>query len=169
MAVAIVVPGNGSLGRDGVYRITDRCRHVVERAARLAVELEPTLVVFSGWSPVGGISEAEQMRNAWTGPDAELVAETTARTTAENASRTLPLLLARGVERAVVVCTPSHAARARFFFARLYAAYGVETEIRTVPVARSTRALAWELVALTVRRAQLRAASAELERGMSGR
>jgi uncharacterized SAM-binding protein YcdF (DUF218 family) len=169
MAVAIVVPGNGSLGRDGVYRITDRCARALEGAARLAGELEPALVVFSGWSPVGGLSEAEQMRNAWAGPQAELVAESSARTTAENASRTLPLLLARGIERAVVVCTPSHAPRARFFFGRLYAAYGVETDVRTVPVGRSARALAWELVALTVRRAQLRAASAELRRGLSGR
>src|SRR4051794_25504515 len=122
MGLAIVVPGSGSLGRDGVYRITERCRRVVGGAGRLADELEPELVVFSGWSPVGGPSEAEQMRDAWAGPPVELVAETTARTTAQNASRTLPLLLVHGVERAVVVCAPLHAARARFFFRGLYEA-----------------------------------------------
>jgi uncharacterized SAM-binding protein YcdF (DUF218 family) len=168
MSVAIVVPGNGSFGGDGVYRITDRCREVVAGAARLAEQLEPVAVVFTGWSPVGRPTEAEQMRDVWAGPAVELVVEPTARTTAQNASRTLPLLLARGVEQAVVVCTPSHAARARFFFGRLYRVHGVETEVRTVRVTRSTRAFAWELVAMTVRRAQLRAANAELERTMAG-
>jgi uncharacterized SAM-binding protein YcdF (DUF218 family) len=166
MALAIVVPGNGALGSDGVYRITERCRRVVEGAARLAAELEPALVVFSGWSPVGAPSEAEQMHEAWTGPPVELALETTARTTAENATRTLPLLLARRLDRAVVVCTPSHAPRARFFFGRLYRPHGVEIEVRAVPVPRSPRALAWELAAMTVRRPQLRAATAELERTM---
>ena len=168
MSIAIVVPGNGALGRDGAFRITDRCREVVAGAARLAEELEPVAVVFTGWSPVGGATEAEQMRDAWAGPAVELVVEPTARTTAQNASRTLPLLLERGVERAVVACTPPHAARARFFFDRLYRLHGVETEVRAVRVARSTRAVAWELVAFTLRGPQLRAASAELERTMAG-
>jgi hypothetical protein len=168
VSIAIVVPGNGALGRDGAYRITDRCREVVAGAARLAEELEPVAVVFTGWSPVGGLTEAEQMRDAWTGPSLELVVEPTARFTAQNASRTLPLLLARGVERAVVPCTPSHAPRTRFFFDRLYRLHGVEADVRPVRVPRSPRAVAWELVALTVRGAQLRAASAELERTMAG-
>src|SRR5215831_1075247 len=100
MSVAIVVPGHGSFRPGGRYRITDRCLRV------LAAAIEPDAVVLSGWSPVAGPSEAEQMRDAWRGPDIELVLEPTARITAENASRTLPLLLARGVDRAVVVCAP---------------------------------------------------------------
>jgi len=169
VSVAIVVPGNGAVGSDGVYRITDRCLALVDGAARLADELDPAIVVFTGWSPAGGLSEAEQMRDAWTGRDVDLVVEPTARTTAQNAARTLPLLLARGVDHAVVVCTPAHAVRSRFFFGRLYRPHGVETEVRAVRVARSPRALAWEVVAMTVRRAQLRAASAELKRTVARR
>src|SRR2546421_2409733 len=108
MATAIVVPGNGSLGQDGVYRISGRCRTLVAAAERAAAELSPRVVVFSGWSPDGGPSEAEQMRDAWRGPDVELVVEPTARITAENVSRTLPLLLERQIDRAVVVCAPVH-------------------------------------------------------------
>ena len=37
--------------------------------------------------------------------------EPTARTTAENAARTLPLLVELGVRRAVVVCAPLHFVR----------------------------------------------------------
>jgi uncharacterized SAM-binding protein YcdF (DUF218 family) len=169
VSIAIVVPGNGAAGRDGVYRITDRCVALVADAARLAEELEPAVVVFTGWSPSGGLTEAEQMRDVWAGPAVELVVEPTARTTAQNAARTLPLLLERGIERAVVVCTPAHAVRSRFFFARLYRPHGVETEVRAVKVARSPRALAWEVGALTVRRAQLRRASAELRRTVTRR
>jgi len=169
MSVAIVVPGNGAVGRDGVYRITDRCLGLVAGAAGLAEELEPAAIVFTGWSPSGGLTEAEQMREAWAGPPVELVVEPTARTTAQNAARTLPLLLERGIDRAVIVCTPAHAVRSRFFFARLYRPHGVETEVRAVKVGRSPRALAWEVGALAVRRAQLRSASAELKRTVTRR
>ena len=39
------------------------------------------------------------MRDAWRGPAVELVVEPSASVTAENAARTLPLLVSRGVER----------------------------------------------------------------------
>ena len=160
---AIVVPGHGTYEPVG-YRISSRCRRLVATAERLALRLDPTAVVFTGWSPLGGPSEAEQMRDAWRGPDVELVVEPTATVTAENAARTLPLLLDRGIERAIVLCAPFHYPRTRYFFRRLYAARGIEARIRTVPVARSPRALAWELAALPLARRQLRRALAELER-----
>ena len=74
------------------------------------------MVVFSGWAPAGGTPEAEQMRALWDGPDIELSLEMTASTTAENAARTFPLVSERGIRRAVVVCTPLHLYRARWFF-----------------------------------------------------
>lgn len=163
-ATAIVVPGNGAFEADGAYRITARCRRVVAEAERLASRIAPRAVVFSGWAPDGSASEAEQMLAAWRGPDIELVAEPTARITAENAARTLPLLLERGVARALVVTTPLHLYRARWFFRRLYAAHGIETRFRAAPVAPTFHALAWELVALTARSRQLEAARAELSR-----
>jgi hypothetical protein len=87
--------------------------------------------------------------------------------TAQNASRTLPLLLERGVTRAVVVCTQLHGRRARFFFSRLYGPAGIDTSFRFVPVSLSPRAVVWELLALLLRRPQLHTARAEVEQRLS--
>ena len=104
------------------------------------------------------------MREAWRGPDVELVVEPTATVTVENAVRTVPLLLERGIELAVVVCAPFHYARTRYFFRKVYGARGIEARVRVAPVAPSSRALAWELAALPLARRQLRQALDELER-----
>ncbi len=165
MHVAIVVPGHGSFRPGGRYRITERCLRVLAEAERLAAAIEPELVVLSGWTPVPGPSEAEQMRDAWRGPDVELVLEPTARITAENASRTLPLVLERGIERAAVVCALPHLLRTRYFFRRLYGARGIATGFHPVRSAPRPGAIAWELAALPVSPWQLRAARAELARG----
>jgi uncharacterized SAM-binding protein YcdF (DUF218 family) len=163
MTTAIVVLGHGRLDRDGEYRISDRCLRLVEEAQRLAGMTDPRVVIFSGWSPLGGRSEAEQMREAWSGPDVELVVESTAATTAENAVRTLPLLLERGVDHAVIVCAPLHLQRARYFFGRLYRDRGVTTTFHAAAVRPSVRAALWELGAHAVRGRQLRAARTELD------
>jgi uncharacterized SAM-binding protein YcdF (DUF218 family) len=161
---ALVIPGHGTLTGDGLYTISDRCRQLVAEAERLAAAAEPVAVVFTGWSPVGGASEAEQMVRAWRGPDVELVVETTARSTAENASRTAPLLLERGVERAVVLCTLSHLMRVRVFFGRLYGACGIGTRFQTLRAMPTLDAIVWELGALPLLPWQLRAARSELGR-----
>jgi uncharacterized SAM-binding protein YcdF (DUF218 family) len=158
-ALALVVPGNGVVGRDGAYRISRSCRRLVAEAERLADRVSPRVVVFSGWQ-----SEAQQMRAAWRGPAVELVVEETASTTAENAARTLPLLLDRGIEQAIVVCAPVHLYRARWLFRRLYGAHGIATRFHVARVAPTPGALAWELGALALLSRQLRAARAELER-----
>jgi len=161
---AIVVPGHGDVDPEGTHRITRRCLRLVHEAERLVTAGGAEVVVFSGWSSTGGPSEAEQMRDLWSGPDVELVVEPTARNTAENAARTLPLLGDRGIERAVVVCTPTHLARTRLLFGRLYSGAGVEVAFRAVAVAPSLRSIAWELAAFPFLPAQLRAARAELAR-----
>jgi uncharacterized SAM-binding protein YcdF (DUF218 family) len=160
---AIVVPGHGAFGATG-YRITERCRRLVAAAEALSARRAPSAVVFTGWSPDGGPSEAEQMRGAWRGPAVELVVEPTASVTAENAARTVPLLLTREVELADIVCAPFHYLRARYFFHRLYGAHGIRARLRVVPERPSSRALAWELAALPVARRQLHRALAELDR-----
>jgi len=104
------------------------------------------------------------MRALWRGPEVELEVEPTASTTAENAARTLPLLRERGLLEAVVVCTPLHLYRARWFFRRLYTARGIQTTFTTPPTLPTLSAFVWELGALTVRARQLRAAEQELER-----
>jgi uncharacterized SAM-binding protein YcdF (DUF218 family) len=161
---AIVVPGHGDVDLDGAHRITRRCLRLVEEAERLVGNGGAEAVVFSGWSSTGGPTEAEQMRDAWRGPEVELVVEPTARNTAENASRTLPLLRDREIARAVIVCAPAHLARTRLLFGRLYGSAGVDVKFRAVAVAPSLRSIAWELAAFPFLPAQLRAARAELAR-----
>jgi uncharacterized SAM-binding protein YcdF (DUF218 family) len=160
---ALVVLGSSRRDRDGVYRISPACRRVVARAARLAERDRPQLVVFSGWAPDGGTSEAEQMRALWPRDDGEIVLEETASTTAENAARTLPVVLDRGIGQVIVVCTPLHLYRARWFFRRLYGAHGIQTSFEAPRVLPTPAGFIWELGALTVRSRQLRAAQEELE------
>ena len=157
MHTAIVVPGHAHGGR-----ISNLCLELVREAERIADATHVDAVVFSGWAPRGGESEAEQMRAAWHGPDVELVLEPTARVTAENAARTLPLLLEREIERAVVVCAPLHRYRTRFFFSRLFEPHGIQTVFHVATLAQGARAFAWEIAAAPLCRWQLRAARAEL-------
>src|SRR3974390_2757645 len=78
---AIVVPGHGWADPDDVHRISARCLRLVYEAERLLGSPRAGVLPFSGWSSTGGSSEAEQMRDAWGGPDVELVVEPTARST----------------------------------------------------------------------------------------
>ena len=162
-ALALIVLGNGLFRRDGSYRISRACRRLVAAAERFAGRVDARAVLFTGWAPDGGPSEAAQMRALWRGPPIELVTEETASTTAENAARTLPLLLERDVTQAVVFCAPLHLFRARWIFERIYGAHGVSVRFRLAPVVPTPGAVAWELGALTVMARQVRAAQAELE------
>ena len=145
--------------------IRSACRRLVAEAERAADRTSAGTVVFSGWSANDGPSEAERMRALWQGPfTVELVVEETASTTAENAARTLPLLLERGVTEAVVICTPLHLLRARWIFRNVYGPHGVAVRFRIARIAPTPGALVWELGALTVVGRQVRAARAELER-----
>jgi DUF218 domain-containing protein len=160
---ALVVPGQGDLLEDGAYRLTERCRRLLAAAAELAEQRRPRVVVFTGWSPYGGASEAAQMLEAWPGrTDVELLAEESAATTAENAARTLALLLERGVGEATILCTPLHRLRVAYFFRGIYERFGIACRFRSPACGFSGSALAWEAVALSVARRQRRAMLAEL-------
>jgi uncharacterized SAM-binding protein YcdF (DUF218 family) len=161
---AIVVPGHGRLDLDGEHRISGHCLRLVREAEQLVSSARADVVVFSGWSSTGGPSEAEQMRDAWQGPEVELVVEPTAASTAENAVRTLPPLLERRVARAVVVCAPPHLFRTRLLFGLLWRGSGIELSFRVPRLAPTVRAVAWELLALPFVPVQLLAARAELAR-----
>ena len=162
-AYALVVPGHGDLLSDGAYRLTARCDQLLRHAAELAARRRPRAVVFTGWSPYGGESEAAQMLAAWPGRrDVELLAEETAATTAQNAARTLPLLLERGVSEATIICTPLHRLRVAYFFRAIYGRFGIACRFSSAECGFSAAALAWEAVALSVARRQKREALAEL-------
>jgi uncharacterized SAM-binding protein YcdF (DUF218 family) len=143
---AIVVPGSA------LARVRER---LVREAERVARSRGVPVVVFSG------ASEAGPMREAWKGPDVELVVEDLATTTAENAAHTVPLLLERDLREAIVVCAPTHFIRARWIFRRIYGAHDVAVRFRLARVAPTPGAVAWELGASLVARRQVRA---ELDR-----
>lgn len=142
--------------------MTDACLALVREGERVAASRAVEVVVLTGGSRGGGPSEAEQMYAAWAGPDVELVVEPTASITAENAARTLPLLVERGIGRVVVVCAPLHVYRTRFFFSRLFEPRGILTSFHVAAVAQGARAFVWEVAAAPLCRRQLRAARAEL-------
>jgi uncharacterized SAM-binding protein YcdF (DUF218 family) len=163
-AWALVVPGHSRGGQ-----LSGRCGTLLRHAAQLAEQWVPRVVVFTGSSSDGGPSEAEQMLEAWTGrSDVELLTEVTARTTAENASRTLPLLLRRDIREATIVCAPVHFLRVHYFFAGLYPRFGVRCEVSPARCMPTPAALAWEFGALGVMWRQRRAALAELEASTIG-
>jgi uncharacterized SAM-binding protein YcdF (DUF218 family) len=159
-----VVPGHSVAGR-----MSARCRRILGAAAELAERRIPRVVVFSGWAAGRGPSEAEQMIEAWPGRrDVELVAEPTARTTAENASRSVPLLRDRGITEATVVCSSVHAPRVRYIFCELYRRFGIECDVLAARSFPTPTAVAWEVGALTVARRQRRGALAELDSALRG-
>jgi uncharacterized SAM-binding protein YcdF (DUF218 family) len=151
--LAVVVPGHSRAGR-----VSPRCLRLVAAAAELAAVRRPEVVVFSG------LGEAEAMLAAWPGGiETELVVEPTARITAENAARTLPLLLERGVTHTLVVCGRAHAPRVRFFFGDLYGRYGIHMEVHAAPATFNPAAVMRELAVAWLAPRQRRAARAEVE------
>jgi DUF218 domain len=125
-AFVIVVLGYHEFAADGSHGISEVCRAGVRRAEALADQTRPRAVVFTGWSSTGGPSEAEQMADVWRGrTDVELIRESHAANTAENAVRTLEVL--RGLDGpldVLVVCSIRHFPRARYFFAGLFRRHG---------------------------------------------
>lgn len=147
-APAIIVLGSSLAGTR---------RRLVAEAERAARASGSELVVLTGWAPTEGPSEAELMRSLWRGPAAvELLLEESASSTVENAVRTLPLLVERGVTDAVVVCAPLHLGRARWIFRTVYGDRGIAVRFRSARVLPTPGALLWELGALTVVARQVR-------------
>jgi len=134
-------------------------RRLVAAAEAAVRELAADLVVFTGGASDGGSSEAALMQALWHGsPTAELVCEESADSTAENAARTLPLLLERHVTEAVVICAPAHLLRARWIFRRIFLGHGVGVRFVPARVLPTPGALLWELGALTIAARQVRVA-----------
>jgi glucosamine-6-phosphate deaminase len=98
-------------------------------AAR-AVRSEPTrVVVLTGFTSTGGLSEAEQMAEEWHVPDVPALLEVAGTDTAGNAVCSLPLVEAVGGVRRVTVVTSAWHIRARIYF-RFYKAAGYTLRFR---------------------------------------
>ncbi len=114
--VAIVL-GHREPGRSAEHRISHESHERLLRAARLVHATPTRAVILTGYTSTGGLSEAEQMALAWGPPDVPFLLEDAGRTTAENATRSLPLVLALGGIRRVTVVTSAWHVRTRYFFA----------------------------------------------------
>ena len=124
-----VVLGHREPGVSAEHRISGHSRARLARAERLCRETPVRAVVLTGYTHTGGLSEAEQMQREWPLPDVPVLLEVAGRNTAENASRTLPIVLAVGVAGRVSVVTSLWHLRAPYFFAP-YRAFGLELDMR---------------------------------------
>jgi len=106
-------------------------------------------VVFSGFS------EAELMREAWTGPDVALVCDPHARSTAANAANIAAAARDLGAEELVVVTSPWHRARARILFRAALRGTGIKLSVESAPGSRHRLLLAREAACFALLPAQL--------------
>ncbi len=158
---AIIVLGHREPGRSAEHRISDESRARLQRAMRECRAEPPCLVVLTGWTRTGGLSEAEQMKAEWPLREVPALLEEGGRNTAENASRSLPIIRAVGQIRRVTVVTSAWHVRAPYFFAP-YRGLGLELSFRTTSHGDWPRMLLEELRGLPRMSAQRRRALAEM-------
>lgn len=140
-----VVLGHREPGVSAEHRISAHSRARLARAAALARAAPLRAVVLTGYTHTGGLSEAEQMAREWPVAEVPALLEVAGRNTAENASRSLPIVLALGVAERVTVVTSLWHVRARFFFAP-YRDYGLRVDAcLAAPLRGSAHLLAEEL------------------------
>lgn len=156
----LVVLGHREAGVSAEHLISSESRARLRHARRLAQQGPFRAAILTGYTSTAGLSEAEQMKGAWDEHAAPALLEVAGRNTAENASRSLPLLLAAGDVRRVVVVTSAWHLRTPYFFAP-YARFGLDVGYR-VSFAHGhwPRMLAEEARGLAHARAQRAAAMA---------
>jgi glucosamine-6-phosphate deaminase len=125
----LVVLGHRDPGISAEHRISAESRARLRHALRLARRTPVRAAVLTGYTATGGLSEAEQMKTAWDDGVAPALLEVAGRNTAENASRSLPLLLALGEARHVTVVSSAWHVRVPWFFAP-YRRYGLRVRYR---------------------------------------
>jgi glucosamine-6-phosphate deaminase len=126
--VAIVL-GHREPGVSPEHRISAHSRARLARAVRLCRETPVRAVLLTGYTHSDSLSEAEQMAREWPLSEVPVLLEVAGRNTAENASRSLPIVLALGVAARVSVVTSAWHLRAPYFFAP-YRAFGLHVERR---------------------------------------
>src|SRR4051794_31200486 len=120
-----VVLGHREPSISAEHRISHESLGRLHKAEWIARRRPTLAAVLTGYTSTGGLSEAEQMRAAWSVADVPPLLEVAGRDTAENASRSLPLVLALGDARRVTVVTSAWHVRAPYHF-RAWRDYGLE-------------------------------------------
>jgi glucosamine-6-phosphate deaminase len=155
---AVIVLGHREPGISAEDRISDESRERLERAEREARADPPRAVILTGYSRTPrGLSEAEQMKAEWTVDEVPALLENAGRNTAENATRSLPLIRAIGDVRRVTVVTSVWHIRTPYFFAP-YRSFGLRLSFTPEAHGPWLRMLLHELrSALRMRRQRQRA------------
>jgi glucosamine-6-phosphate deaminase len=158
----LLVLGHREPGISVEHRISHESRARLRHARALAERTPVRAVVLTGYTSTGGLSEAEQMKTAWDDHDAPALLEVAGRDTAENASRSLPILLALAEAPEVTVVSSAWHIRVPYFFAP-YRHYGLHVSYRaSFAHGAWPRMLAHELRAFPRAPAQRRAAMASM-------
>ena len=114
---AVVVLGHRQPGVSAEHRISDESHARIRRATEDRLAAPPRTVILTGYSrAASGLSEAEQMKEAWPLADVPAFLEDAGMNTAENATRSLPIIRAIGDVRRVTVVTSVWHLRAPYFF-----------------------------------------------------
>jgi glucosamine-6-phosphate deaminase len=157
---ALIVLGHREPGVSAKGRTSDESLSRLRKARRSALSDPPRAVIFTGYShSAEGRSEAEQMRSAWGRSELPTLLEVAGRNTAENASRSLPIVRAIGAIRRVTVVTSAWHIRAPYFFAP-YRLLGLRLSFRFAWHGTALGVLAEELAGLPRMRHQRRRALA---------
>jgi glucosamine-6-phosphate deaminase len=159
---AVIVLGHREPGISAEHRISDESRARIERAIEECRGEPPRAVILTGYSrTVHGLSEAEQMKAAWPLGHVPALLEDAGRSTAENATCSLPIIRAIGDVRRVAVVTSVWHIRAPYCFWP-YRAFGLGLSLRAESSGPWLRPLLAELAALRSVRAQRRRAMATM-------
>jgi len=159
---ALVVLGHRDHGTSAPHRISHESLVRVRHAERLARRLEPRLAILTGYSRTAtGFSEAEQMKEWWDETDVPALLEVAGQDTAENASRSLPILRATGAIKHVIIVTSPWHIRAPYFFAP-YSDYGIAPAFRPTPSLAGSQGIRHEFAQIPGMRARRRQAFADV-------
>jgi glucosamine-6-phosphate deaminase len=158
----LIVLGHRDPGSSPGDRVSGESWARLRRARRLAQAEPPRAVILTGYSRTpDGLSEAEQMKERWSDAEAPALLEDAGRNTAENASRSLPLIRAIGEVRRVTVVTSGWHLRAPYFFAP-YRLFGLRLSFAWTLHGRWGRMLAHELREAPAMRRERRGALAAM-------